>query len=449
MLDWGGLNDAWLAVSNALAVELRSTGFYLQVAIIAAGIAGAALTAGILSRWANPVSWAMGWPAPIRLLLRALVNNAPLIVFVALVAAGRAILQTYDPNQTTLLLSVATNLVGAWAVIHVLASFIRNPFVVRLVALTAWIIAALSILGLLEATANALDALAVQLGGFRLSLLLVTKVTVLLVFALWLAGTAGAFVETQLRQSKDLTPSIQVLIGKVVRLALITAAILVVLGSAGIDLTALAWFSGAVGVGLGFGLQKVVSNIVSGIILLADKSVKPGDIISVGSRFGLVRDMGTRYISVLARDGREVLIPNEDLVTHQVINWSYSKDEVRLDLKFSVDPANNPHKVRQAALDAIKTVPRVFLKIPPACHFVGLDSRSMDFLMRFWIADPEAGVTNVRGVAFLALWDAFQREGISFPSPIQDMRLRGTAQFAVDEHEQQPRRESVPEPMPD
>ncbi len=433
MPDFSGLNDAWLALSNNAAIELRSGAFYLQMLVLAAGVAAGALIAGLIRGFADPVSWAMGWPAPVRLLIRTLVNNAPLIVFVAVVAALRAILLTYDAAQPALVLSVAINLVGAWIVIHLLASFIRNRFAFRLVALTAWIIAALSILGLMDATVNALDALAIQIGGFRLSLLLVSKVTVLLILALWLASTAGAFVETRLRRSKDLTPSIQVLISKVVRLALITAAILIVLGSAGIDLTALAWFSGAVGVGIGFGLQKVVSNIVSGIILLADKSVKPGDIISVGRRFGLVRDMGTRYISVLARDGREVLIPNEDLVTHQVINWSYSKDEVRLDLKFSVDPVNNPHKVRAVALNAIKSVPRVFLKIPPACHFIALDARSMDFLMRFWIEDPEQGVTNVRGVALLALWDAFQREGINFPSPVQDMRLRGTAQFAVDE----------------
>jgi small-conductance mechanosensitive channel len=253
-------------------------------------------------------------------------------------------------------------------------------------------------------------------------------------------------VEARLRRQKDLTPSIQVLAGKVVRLALIAAAILVVLGAAGIDLTALAWFSGAVGVGIGFGLQKVVSNIVSGIILLADKSVKPGDIISVGNRFGLVRDMGTRYISVLARDGREVLIPNEDLVTHQVINWSYSKDEIRLDLNFSVDPANDPHKVRAIAVASVKALPRVLDRISPACHLIALDGRSMDFLLRFWIEDPEQGVTNVKGSAFLAMWDAFKREGVLFPSPIQDLRLRGTANLKLDEERA---RRAAPETIAD
>ena len=130
----------------------------------------------------------------------------------------------------------------------------------------------------------------------------------------------------RVQTSPDLTPSIQVLLGKLIRIALITFAVLIVLGSVGIDFSALAFFSGAVGVGVGFGLQKIVSNLVSGIILLADKSIKPGDVITVGDHFGWVDDMGARYTSVDTRDGREFLIPNEDFITQQVINWSYSTE---------------------------------------------------------------------------------------------------------------------------
>jgi small-conductance mechanosensitive channel len=293
-------------------------------------------------------------------------------------------------------------------------------------------VAAHSILGALDPAIEALDSLAITLGGFRLSLLLVVKVTVLLLIALWLAATVGAFVEVRLHRSHDLTPSMQVLIAKVVRLTLVVVAILVVLGSTGIDLSAVAWFSGAVGVGVGFGLQKIVSNLVSGIILLADKSIKPGDVITVGDSFGAVSEMRTRYISVVTRDGREILIPNEDLVTRQVINWSYTKDDIRLDLKFSVDPANDPHRVRAAAVQAAASIPRVLKKFAPVCHFLHLDSRSMDFSLRFWINDPVDGVTNIRGAVMLALWDAFKRDGIAFPSPIQDIRLRDTAHVEME-----------------
>ena len=146
------------------------------------------------------------------------------------------------------------------------------------------------------------------------------------------------------------------LIGKLIRLLLITFAILIVLSTVGIDFSSLAFFSGAIGVGLGFGLQKIVSNLVSGIILLADKSIKPGDVITVGESFGWVGSMGARYTSVVTRDGREYLIPNEDFVTQRVINWSYSNDEVRLDVEFGVAYASDPHRVIALALEAVQSV---------------------------------------------------------------------------------------------
>jgi small-conductance mechanosensitive channel len=151
-----------------------------------------------------------------------------------------------------------------------------------------------------------------------------------LMLTLWATNAASDFLDRRVRSIADLTPSIQVLIGKMIRLRLITFAILIALSTIGIDFSALAFFSGAVGVGLGFGLQKIVSNLVSGIILLADKSIKPGDVISVGDNFGWVDAMGARYTSVVTRDGREFLIPNEDFVTQRVINWSHSNDEVRI-----------------------------------------------------------------------------------------------------------------------
>ena len=217
--------------------------------------------------------------------------------------------------------------------IALVAGLIRNQFVYRLVAVFAWTIAALNILGLRQPVRAALDSFAVVIGGLRVSPLLVIKTSVLLLFTLWAANAASDFLDRRVRASADLTPSIQVLIGKLIRLLLITFAILIALSTVGIDFSALAFFSGAVGVGLGFGLQKIVSNLVSGIILLADKSIKPGDVITVGDSFGWVESMGARYTSIVTRDGREFLIPNEDFVTQRVINWSYSNDEVRLDVR--------------------------------------------------------------------------------------------------------------------
>jgi small-conductance mechanosensitive channel len=315
--------------------------------------------------------------------------------------------------------------------IALVAGLIRNPFVYRLVAVSAWAIAALSIVGLLAPTMIALDSIGVVIGGLRVTPLLVIKTSVLLMLTLWAANAASDFLDRRVRNTTDLTPSIQVLIGKLIRLLLITFAILIVLSTVGIDFSALAFFSGAVGVGLGFGLQKIVSNLVSGIILLADKSIKPGDVITVGDSFGWVDTMGARYTSVVTRDGREFLIPNEDFVTQRVINWSYSNDEVRIDVEFGVSYAANPHTVCDLAVAAAKAVERVLVAPPPVCHLKAFGDSALNFTLRFWIRDPVDGLTNVRGQVLLALWDAFKREGIEIPYPVRDVRLRQPARTAT------------------
>ena len=269
----------------------------------------------------------------------------------------------------------------------------------------------------------ALDSFAIVIGGLRVTPLLVLKTSVLLMLTLWVANAASDFLDRRVRSTADLTPSIQVLIGKLIRLLLITFAIIIVLSTVGIDFSALAFFSGAVGVGLGFGLQKIISNLVSGIILLADKSIKPGDVISVGENFGWVDSMGARYTSIVTRDGREFLIPNEDFVTQRVINWSYSNDEVRLDVPFGVSYASDPHKVCALAVDAAKSVARVLVSPQPVCHLKAFGELSLNFILRFWIRDPVDGITNVSGKVLLALWDAFKREGIEIPYPVREVRI--------------------------
>ena len=192
---------------------------------------------------------------------------------------------------------------------------------------------------------------------------------------------------------------------------------------AGGDLTGLAVLSGAIGVGLGFGLQKVVSNLVSGVIILLDKSIKPGDVISIGDTFGWINALGARYVSITTRDGKEYLIPNEDLITGQVVNWSHSNEFVRLDIHFGTSYADDPHVVRKLAIDAAASVSRVLNDRPPVCHITGFGDSSVDYILRFWITDPSGGLTNIRGNVFLALWDTFHEHGISIPFPQREVRL--------------------------
>ena len=358
--------------------------------------------------------------------------NAGVIVFMVVTFVAHDTMLSLTWPSRSYLLGVAFSLSSAWVVIALVAGLIRNRFVYRLVAVFAWTVAALNILGLKEATRDALDSFAVVIGGLRVSPLLVIKTTVLLLVTLWAANAVSDFLETRVRRSSDLTPSLQVLIGKLIRLLLITFAILIALATVGIDFTALAFFSGAVGVGLGFGLQKIVSNLVSGIILLVDKSIKPGDVISVGEQFGWVTNMGARYTSVDTRDGREILIPNEDFVTQQVINWSYSNYKMMLKAKFGVSYDSDPHQVIEVAIAAAMRVPRVITDPPPVCYFEEFGDSSLNFTLRYWISDPDQGIITVRAPVMLALWDAFKEAGIEIPFPQRDINPRGPFKVVLE-----------------
>jgi small-conductance mechanosensitive channel len=214
---------------------------------------------------------------------------------------------------------------------------------------------------------------------------------------------------------------------------LVVIAALSGLSLVGIDLTVFTVLSGAIGVGIGFGLQKVVSNFISGIIILADRSIKPGDTISLGETFGWIRELRARFVSVVTRDGREYLIPNEDFITQQVINWSFSDDLVRLDVRFGVSYNSDPHVVANLAVGATTSVTRIVQSQNPVCWLTGFGDSSLDFVLRFWIRDPQNGLTNIRGQVLLALWDAFKENGISIPYPHREVIMRTPAQPAAAE----------------
>jgi small-conductance mechanosensitive channel len=249
---------------------------------------------------------------------------------------------------------------------------------------------------------------------------------VLLAVALWLTKIASKFIEGRITQTSDLTPSLQVLLVKMIRLALMAFAVTVVMSAVGINLSALAIFSGAAGVGIGFGLQKIIANFISGIILLADKSVKPGDLVTIGDSTGRINEMKTRYISVAAGDGREFLIPNEDLVTQKVVNWTYTDKNTLVKVNFGTNYDADPRLVCKLAVNVAGAAPRAIKSKPPNCLLVEFAEAGMKFSLTFWIADPD-GMDNVKSEVMLSLWDAFKREGIKVPYPVREIRVRGGA----------------------
>jgi small-conductance mechanosensitive channel len=343
------------------------------------------------------------------------------ILFALLLWAAALALSEMPPPSQTYLVWVAVSLAAAWAIISLASRFIRNRSLSRLVAIVTGMLAALSILGLLDQVLMGLDQTAITIGVTRISLLAVIEGLLLLGLFLWVARIVSDFVERRMRSNLDISATYQVLLSKLVKALLITLAILAALATVGLDLTTLAVFSGALGLGIGFGLQKLASNLLSGVIILMDRSIKPEDVISVGDTVGWVSALKARYVSVITRDGVEYLIPNETFVTEQVVNWSFSDRAVRLEIKFGVDYGSDPHAVRRLAIDAVSKLERVLTQRAVVCHLTAFGDSALEFVLRFWIADPENGITNVRGQALLVLWDVLKAEGIKIPYPHREI----------------------------
>lgn len=349
-----------------------------------------------------------------------------------LVLAGTAQLAAQRFGFPAGILAIAVSLLTAWVVIRLVLNFVADPWWAKAVAVSVWSYAALDIIGLLEPTLAFMNSLALNLGNFRLSLLEAAKAVVALVVFLWIANWAARLVEKRLHTLKHITPSQQVLFGKLARVLFITVAILVALNAVGIDLTALAVFSGALGLGIGLGLQKVVANLFSGMILLMDRSVKPGDVIAINGTYGWINTIGARYVSVITRDGIEHLIPNEHLISNPVENWSYTDRNVRQRLALGVSYEADLRKAIELAIEASNCFDRVLSDPEPRCLVKGFGDNTVDLELRVWIQDAEKGVSNIKSDIYLKVWDLFHEHGIEFAYPQRDIHVRGPIQVQVD-----------------
>ncbi|ATX82068.1 Mechanosensitive ion channel [Mariprofundus ferrinatatus] len=325
---------------------------------------------------------------------------------------------------TPLLLSLA----GIRIAIYMLRKgFAPSPLVKaseNIIASTVWGMVALHLLGWLPDVLAALDSLAFSLGTSRISLLLVMKLIMTVIFfwvlALWLAN----LIESRLNQSEHFSSSARVALSKFSKFFLIAIAIFVALDAAGIDLTALTVFSGAVGVGIGFGLQRISSNFISGFILLFDRSIKPGDVITVRDKFGWVQELRARYIVVRDRDGVETLIPNENLVTSEVINWSYTDPDIRMKIRVQISYDDDPEEAMALMLACAKASPRVQDDPIPLTRLMEFGDNGIVLELRIWILDPENGLGGVRSEVNLAIWKAFKKAGITIPYPQRDIHIK-------------------------
>ena len=414
VLNFGeGLLRPWNAYQTAIALGLFAVAYLIHRALQPR-----------LYEWLKARE---GWPKWRYRFLVTAHRRLWLIVFVVLIWITVLVMREVTWPSRSYLLGILANLTTAWLIVVLVLRVVHNAFLRAVLRYGAWIWVTLTILGLSEETVQLLDKLAFSVGETRISVWVVLQAAVMLGLTFALARFLSRRSADRIRSNPDISPSMQVLFVKFLQVVLYASAFLIGMGIVGFDMRGLAFMSGFIGVGLGFGLQKVVSNLVSGIIILLDKSIKPGDVISLGETFGWINSLGARYVSVVTRDGREYLIPNEDLITGQVVNWSHSNAFVRLDIHFGTAYCDDPHTVRKIAIEAASGVERV-LSHPkaPVCHIVGFGDSSVDYILRFWIQDPTGGLTNIRGNVFLALWDAFQENGISIPFPQREVRMLGS-----------------------
>ena len=365
-----------------------------------------------------------GMPGTLRIIV-AFLRRMEWLFFAIFLGIAYVLTSALGWPEKNYLIYGAMLLAGAWLLISVVSHAIRSRFVGRIFTVIVWVFVAASILGIVDDVAAILDGIGFTVGAMRISVLSVLQMLVFVGGLLWIAVHAGDFFDRRVQKVEELTPSLRVLLGKIIRIALVVLAVMVAMQALSIDLTALTVLSGAVGVGIGFGLQKVVSNFISGMIILLDQSIKPGDTITLGETFGWIRELRARFVSVVTRDGREYLIPNEDFITTQVINWSFSDKYVRLDVPFGVAYDSDPHEVIEVAIAAAASVDRVESRYrSPVCWITEFGDSSINFLLRFWIDDPQQGLTNIRGTVMLALWDAFKENGISIPFPHREVIMK-------------------------
>lgn len=369
-----------------------------------------------IAQGSNPILWVQ--------------RNQSFLVFLALIASTFGICTFLEVKTPIFRLFSILGLL--WVLIGLVTSFIPKLFWARSAAMVAYLLTGIFSISNIDSGIETLQRLSFTVGSTTISAWSILSGIFAFAFSLWVVLAISGVIETQIQRIPRMSSSLKVLTAKMMRITFITIAIIVAMSSVGIDLSAITVLSGAVGLGVGFGLQKVVSNFISGILLLVDNSIKPGDVIEIDGTYGWINNLRARYASVITRDGTEHLIPNEDLITQHVINWTFTDNMVRIKVPFGVSYNANPHECIQLAIEATKRVKRVLDYPEPICNLMGFGDSSVDLELRFWISDPVNGVSNVKSQVLLNVWDTLKEHNIEIPFPQRDLHIRSSSVALTD-----------------
>lgn len=327
------------------------------------------------------------------------------------------------------LIRLIASLLQAWILIRLFSTFVGDPIWSRIFATVAWTIAALSILRVLNPTMAMLDSFALNLGQSRISLYMAFKGLMLLALLVWFASLVSGFVRSRLVRSRNMSTSVKTLIAQSVRVGLLFIAVMMAMGAIGVDLTAFAVFSGAVGVGIGFGLQAIFSNLMAGIILLIEQTVKVGDFVELEHGLaGEVREINIRATLITTNDNIDILVPNAEFINGRVTNMTLRDAFTRLRIPFGVAYGTDKELVRKAALEAAEQVPHMLVgprARPPQVWLVNFGDNSLDFELVIWLK-PEAVKRPgaVKADYNWALETALGKYDIEIPFPQRDLHIR-------------------------
>jgi len=336
-----------------------------------------------------------------------------------------------DTFQTTPFLHIAISLVNALIVIRLGVYFIRylikpRPWIRALentIASLVWAIVALYLLGLLSPIRETLDQVQFSFGDNNFSLFLVFQVIFGSALAVLFAVTLGQFIENRLMKIDQLDMNARVMLNKVFKITLYVVAVVVALSSIGLDLTFLSVFGGAFGVGLAFGMQKIASNYVCGFIILLDKSIHIGDILMVGEHYGVVTLIRSRYTVLRKLDGIEVIIPNETLISENIINHTLTDRKSRISIDVQISYKSSVDKAFEILLNSAKNESRVLNNPAPSVFLMKFADSGIDLMLSFYIVDPEEGSWGLKSDIYREIWNEFQKQDIEIPYPYRTVEI--------------------------
>jgi small-conductance mechanosensitive channel len=434
------MTELWLRLEGFFEI-LSTRNVLIEIGVLALALLLGAVSAVALQRRYRrrrvKISMALSWDY---FFSQSSVAVMPAIIVLALVMLARSGLETTSLDVT--LLGAAARLIGAYIVVRLgvllFAASLGNKSWIQSwegrATLLIWLAIAAEYLGWLDPIIATLDSVGIAAGKSRITVWSVLKLLFILTLFMLVAAWISRWVERRVKKLSGVALSTRIGIAKFANAFLIALSILMGLNAAGVDLTALTVLTGAIGLGLGFGLQAIAANFVSGFVLLMDRSIKPGDVISLSGQagtstenFGWVQELRGRYVVVRDRDGVEMLVPNQQLISNAVINWSYTDPRIRLKLPIRVSYHDDPELALQILVSACDGQSRVLRDPAPVSRLMHFSDSGIELELRFWISDPQEGVNNVRSEVNRAIWRLFKQHGITIPMAQREITVHNVS----------------------